>query len=71
MAADAGRLPFLEWEAGAFPCLRLTSLNVRRAIHRVAPMANNTTVTELSGIKTAQTSGDNKPAAAMEIPTTL
>ena len=31
-------------------------------------MANSTTVTELSGINTAQTSGDNSPAAAMEIP---
>jgi hypothetical protein len=46
-------------------------LKEQPAIQRVAPMANNTTVTELSGIKTAQTSGDNKPAAAMETPTTL
>jgi hypothetical protein len=46
-------------------------LNEHRAIQRVAPMANNTTVTELSGIKTAHTSGDNSPAAAMETPTTL
>jgi hypothetical protein len=44
---------------------------VRRAIHRVAPIANTTTLTELNGINTAHIRGDNSPAAAMEIPTTL
>jgi len=37
----------------------------------VAPQANRTTVIELSGIKTAQTKGDNTPAAAMPTPTKL
>jgi hypothetical protein len=35
------------------------------------PTAKSTTVAELTGMSTAQTSGDNNPAAAMESPTTL
>jgi len=41
------------------------------ADRRVAPQANNTTETELNGIRTAQITGDNMPAAPMLIPTAL
>jgi hypothetical protein len=37
----------------------------------VSPQANATTVTELSGIKIAQTMGDSRPLAAMAIPMAL
>ena len=42
---------------------------MRRAVQPVATMANNTTDTELSGIRMAQTIGDNSPNAAMVMPT--
>jgi hypothetical protein len=35
------------------------------------PQANNTTVTELKGIRMAQTIGERMPAAAMLIPIRL
>jgi hypothetical protein len=43
----------------------------RRKAMEVAAVAKRTTVMELKGIRIAQMSGDNKPAAAMLIPTTL
>jgi hypothetical protein len=43
----------------------------RRLSHFVAPQANATTVTELNGIRMAQTTGDNRPLAATLIPATL
>jgi hypothetical protein len=43
----------------------------RRKAREVAPVAKRTTEMELKGIRIAQMSGDNKPAAAMLIPTTL
>lgn len=43
----------------------------RRKARVVAEVAKRTTVMELKGIRIAQMSGDNKPAAAMLIPTTL
>jgi hypothetical protein len=43
----------------------------RRKAREVAEVAKRTTVMELKGIRIAQMSGDNKPAAAMLMPTTL
>ena len=71
VAADVRR-PALPVRAVRVSSLRPRGvLKLRRAIHRVAPTANNTTVTELSGINTAHTSGESRPAAAMETPTTF
>src|ERR1039458_7277389 len=43
----------------------------RFAARRVAPHANSTTDIELNGIRIAQITGDNIPAAAMLIPAAL
>jgi hypothetical protein len=43
----------------------------RRAAARVARTANATTVTELSGIRIAETSGESRPLTANESPTAL
>jgi hypothetical protein len=43
----------------------------RRAAQVAAPQANSATEIELTGISTAQMTGDSTPAAAMLMPTTL
>src|SRR5215475_10152615 len=43
----------------------------RLAVHCVAPQAKSTTEIELTGIRTAQITGDNIPAAANETPIRL
>src|SRR5512134_56899 len=48
-----------------------TSLSSWRAAHAVRPLANKTTVMELTGMRTAQTMGDSSPRAAMAMPMTL
>jgi hypothetical protein len=43
----------------------------RLAAKRVVPHANSTTETELNGIRIAEITGDNMPAAAMPMPNAL
>jgi hypothetical protein len=43
----------------------------RRAIQEVAVQEKNTTLAELTGIRTAQTIGCRRPAAAMQTPIRL
>jgi hypothetical protein len=43
----------------------------RFAARLVAPQANSTTVIELTGIRIAQMTGDNMPAAAILMPARL
>jgi hypothetical protein len=44
---------------------------ILRAAQVAMPHANNTTLTELSGIRTAHTTGDKIPAAAILTPAML
>ena len=43
----------------------------RRSAQVVAPHANATTVIELNGIRTAHTTGESRPDAAMATPITF
>jgi hypothetical protein len=51
--------------------IRFEVENRRRPSHSMPSTEKATTVNELKGISTAQTTGDKRPEAAMEMPTTL